>query len=317
MDSADQARTVIAVDLDNDGDNDAVSASVGDDTIAWYRNDGNGYFSTHIVDAETDGVYMLYVKDADRDGDLDLFASGRDSNEITLHRQQYQTHSALLAQGGGLVINAARLLTIDADDGPDDLTYTLTAPPGFGALQRGGIPLPVGATFSQSDLNNNLIRYVHGGLSLVSDSFSFKVADGGEDGTQPAAGTFALSVIEPADVLVELPFDEGSGTVAVDVGGMGRNGLLVNGPVYEANTADGSAFALHFDEVNDYIDLGSLDVTGSGLTLAVWFNADSFPGASADPWLISKSSIFMLRTAARGRRSGCVEVCVQPGGRRH
>ncbi|MEE8457120.1 MAG: hypothetical protein V3S28_03645, partial [Acidimicrobiia bacterium] len=75
------------------------------------------------------------------------------------------------------------------------------------------------------------------------------------------------------DALVELPLNEGSGTLAGDVSGSGNDGTLVNGPVFEANTGDGSAFAVRFDGVDDFIDLGVLDVNGPGLTLAARFNA--------------------------------------------
>ena len=36
----DGARSVYAVDIDNDGDMDVLSASTTDDKIAWYENDG-------------------------------------------------------------------------------------------------------------------------------------------------------------------------------------------------------------------------------------------------------------------------------------
>ncbi|MEZ5276880.1 MAG: hypothetical protein R3F07_10920 [Opitutaceae bacterium] len=84
--------------------------------------------------------------------------------------------------------------------------------------------------------------------------------------------------------------------------GNGNDATLQGGPVYEADTADGSAFAVHLDGVNDHISLGNLDVAGTGLTLAIGFKADSYP-ADRDPRLISKASswaandhIFMLNT---------------------
>lgn len=39
----------IAVDIDSDGDMDALTASHNDHTIAWYENDGSGSFEKHIV----------------------------------------------------------------------------------------------------------------------------------------------------------------------------------------------------------------------------------------------------------------------------
>ena len=43
--TADDVRSVVAEDLDADGDLDVLSASVGDDTVAWYRNDGDENFA--------------------------------------------------------------------------------------------------------------------------------------------------------------------------------------------------------------------------------------------------------------------------------
>ncbi|MCP5120705.1 MAG: hypothetical protein GY953_58675, partial [bacterium] len=125
----------------------------------------------------------------------------------------------------------------------------------------------------------------------------------------PSKKATAVGTLKPPvgtsdpDALVELPLDEGAGTVAGDASGMGNDGVLVNGSVFDANTGDGSASAVRFDGVNDSIDLGVLDVNGIGLTLATWFNADSFPGSLSDSRLISKASgtaandhVFMLST---------------------
>ncbi len=110
-----------------------------------------------------------------------------------------------------------------------------------------------------------------------------------------------------SDALLRLSFDEGSGTTASDSSGAGNNGKLVGGPVFRSQTADGSAHALNFDGTDDYVDLGSFDVAGSGLTMAAWFKADSFPGQYQDPRIISKASgtaandhVFMLGTIKSG-----------------
>jgi hypothetical protein len=211
-----------------------------------------------------------------------------------------------VALGGTVVFDSALLLTTDLDDGPAELTYTITKAPDFGDLLLDGVLVPLGGTFTQADVNNGRVSYLHDGVDETPDGFSFTVADGGESGVQPAAGIFMINV-GFAGTLVELPLDEGSGTVAVDASGSLNDGTLVNGPTYEAATGDGSAFSVRFDGVDDFIDLGVVDVTGTGLTLAAWFNADSFPGSSNDPRLISKATgtapddhVFMLGTISVG-----------------
>ncbi len=114
------------------------------------------------------------------------------------------------------------------------------------------------------------------------------------------------NLVDPpdSDLLMRLPLDEGSGTTAFDISGNGNNGTLLNGAAFESNSGDGSARSVRFDGVNDFIDVGVVDVNGSALTLAAWFNADGF---GDDPRIISKSSgsaandhVFMLSTITAG-----------------
>ncbi|MFB6272695.1 MAG: FG-GAP-like repeat-containing protein [Salinibacter sp.] len=77
---ANEAWAVYASDLDGDGDQDVLSASYGDDKIAWYENNGAGVFSTQkVVTANADGAFDVYATDLDGDGDKDILsASGLD-----------------------------------------------------------------------------------------------------------------------------------------------------------------------------------------------------------------------------------------------
>jgi hypothetical protein len=76
---ADGAFSVHAADIDGDGDLDVVSASLQDDTVAWYVNDGTpangGWLSQEITTALND-ARSVYAADVDRDGDTDLVAGG-------------------------------------------------------------------------------------------------------------------------------------------------------------------------------------------------------------------------------------------------
>ena len=62
-------QAVYAADLDGDGDQDVLSASVGDDKIAWYENtDGLGAWGTQrVITTLADGA--VWVHAADLDGD--------------------------------------------------------------------------------------------------------------------------------------------------------------------------------------------------------------------------------------------------------
>ena len=71
------AETTYVADVDGDGDLDIVSASSGDDTIAWYENDGaaNPTWTASDISTSADGALSVYVADMDGDGDMDIVSA--------------------------------------------------------------------------------------------------------------------------------------------------------------------------------------------------------------------------------------------------
>ena len=82
--AADAAAAVFAADVDADDDMDILSASLGDDTIAWYENtDGLGTFGQQrIITRKADGASSVHAADLDGDGDLDVLSASRHDNKI-------------------------------------------------------------------------------------------------------------------------------------------------------------------------------------------------------------------------------------------
>ena len=78
--------------------------------------------------------------------------------------------------------------------------------------------------------------------------------------------------------------DDGAGTTAIDSEG-GHDGTLTNEPAWVGGRLGD---ALDFDGVNDYVSAGTFDVSGSGLTMMAWFNAETIP--TSDGRFISKAS---------------------------
>jgi len=187
------ARSAIAVDLDGDGDMDVLSAALNTDTVAWFENDGGGNFTRRPIDTTVRGAYGVFAADMDLDGDLDVLSAGRNSNEVRLH-SQHREHRVTVKQGGSLEINAAQLRTDDPDDGPAELTYTLTAAPARGALRLNSVDLIAGDTFTQDDVNNGRVSYIHNGVDRKADAFDITVADGGEDGAPADPGRFSIKI---------------------------------------------------------------------------------------------------------------------------
>jgi hypothetical protein len=300
------ARTVVAADIDGNGAVDAVSASVDDDRIAWYANDGTGQFSGNLVDSDARGGYGVFVIDMNHDGLLDVLSASRDSAEVAIHIQS-TSHFLTIGLGEEVTIDSTILLALDDDDAPAELTFTLSSSPTFGALALSGVSIGLGDSFTQEDVDLGRLTYSHDGISQTRDGFAFSLADGGESGAQPISGIFEIDVRGFSGSLVELPLDESGGTIAANISGNGVDGALENGALFEADSADGSPNSVRLDGVDDFVDLGLVDPTGTGLTVGAWFNAESFPGSSNDPRLISKATglaandhVFMLGTVGTG-----------------
>ena len=93
--SADAARGVHVADMDGDGDLDIVSASTGDDTIAWYENDGaaNPSFTAADIATSADGARGVSVADMDGDGDMDIVSASDNDDTIAWYENDGASRS--------------------------------------------------------------------------------------------------------------------------------------------------------------------------------------------------------------------------------
>jgi CSLREA domain-containing protein len=101
------------------------------------------------------------------------------------------TGANVVEGSSGNLLTSAMLTTSDVDTTASGLTYTLTAAPVHGALYRDGVVLMVGASFTQADINANLVTYTHDGSETTSDGFAFTVDDGI---ATASAGNFVIAI---------------------------------------------------------------------------------------------------------------------------
>ncbi|MCP4048207.1 MAG: LamG domain-containing protein, partial [Gammaproteobacteria bacterium] len=76
------ALLVTTADVDGDGDLDVLSASINDDKIAWYENDGSQTFTAHTITTGANGAYSVTAADVDGDGDLDVLSASLNDHKI-------------------------------------------------------------------------------------------------------------------------------------------------------------------------------------------------------------------------------------------
>ena len=79
-------QSVIAVDVDSDGDIDLLSASSGDNKIAWYENDGNQQFTSYTITSTAIAATSVFAADMDGDGDTDVLSASLDDDKIAWYQ---------------------------------------------------------------------------------------------------------------------------------------------------------------------------------------------------------------------------------------
>ncbi|UOD51446.1 DUF4214 domain-containing protein [Orrella daihaiensis] len=135
-------------------------------------------------------------------------------------------------QGGSGTIVDTLLDASDPDDAGTGLIYTVTTSTSNGdlfidtngnSLVDVGELLGVSSTFTQADIDNGLIKYLHGGGLTTTDSFVFRLADGGENSAAAVTGqTFniAVTAVNGAPAFAGLngapSFTEGGSAVVLD-----------------------------------------------------------------------------------------------------
>ena len=142
-----------------------------------------------------------------------------------------------LREGGTIPLTTSELSASDPDDAPSALTYVVTDGPTQGSLVVDG---STGSSFTQADLEEELVQYDHTAPRATDDSLSFFVEDAGGKSTSTA--TFSITVdsvndaptvsLDPPDTSIaenNSPPTEVA-TVSVADDGLGTNELSLGGP---------------------------------------------------------------------------------------
>jgi len=124
-------------------------------------------------------------------GHLLLVGAGAGCGEVKQAAPINIANGGAVEEAGTLAL-ADVLVTTDTDTSPEKLVYTVHALPAHGTLVKNGEVLGVGAKFTQKDIDDGLVEYVHDGSETTEDEFDWAVTDGA---TQfPATGTSTFEV---------------------------------------------------------------------------------------------------------------------------
>lgn len=73
---------VVAVDLDDDGNQDLITTSFGDDRVIWWKNDGGATFEERTLASNVRGAKDIAVGDLNGDGRLDIVVAAFETDSV-------------------------------------------------------------------------------------------------------------------------------------------------------------------------------------------------------------------------------------------
>jgi len=118
-------QSVTFSDIDQDNDIDFLVTSMNDNTIVWYENDSQGFFTSHIIstDNEIAWVKNSTIVDIDSDGDFDIIVASDGNDGVFLYenngKQTFTMHTIFEETG------SEDIYPIDMDgDGDMDIVTT-------------------------------------------------------------------------------------------------------------------------------------------------------------------------------------------------
>lgn len=125
------------------------------------------------------------------------------------------TNAALTVNEGAQgTINNTKLLVSDVDS--PTITFTVTSAPSNGTLRNNTTTINTSGTFTQANINANVINYLHNGGETTTDSFQVTVSDGSGGGGNLGTVTFNITITPQNDPPVASITTPNASSVDVD-----------------------------------------------------------------------------------------------------
>ncbi|HET8803730.1 MAG TPA: T9SS type A sorting domain-containing protein [Aequorivita sp.] len=158
--TADGARFVTTVDLDDDGDMDVLAASSTADVYVWYENDGSATFTTNIIDNSglASEAYSIDAADFDQDGDMDIVGGANSGNAVAVYSNDGDENFTLLTDlSGGAPTDGVRALkAVDLDiDGDMDILVAANSSDTYSWFENDGSGVFTNNIIDNTEANTN------------------------------------------------------------------------------------------------------------------------------------------------------------------
>ncbi|ESO98009.1 hypothetical protein LOTGIDRAFT_174474 [Lottia gigantea] len=160
-------------------------------------------------------------------------------------------HTLRLKEADNKLITPFELKAEDRDTADKQTVFTITQTPIHGNLLFNNTRIVT--SFTQEDLNENMITYQHDGSETTQDSFSFTVSDGSHADFFVFPET-TLTTRRPQTMHIEIkPVDNGTPQISVNTGastlqnlGGGRFGFTINTKALKTSDRDSPDFKLKY-----------------------------------------------------------------------
>ena len=165
---------------------------------------GNGIFSSNITGLTAGTKYFVRSYAINNAG----ISYGDEKSFTTLILNTAPIKSAntgaSLNNGATHTITQSELKFTDSEQtNPADIKYIIDALPAHGVIKVGGLNLTTGDKFSQQNINDGSVVYVHDGSPSISDNFQFDVSDGQGGTAENITFNFTISCALKAAVIAQ------------------------------------------------------------------------------------------------------------------
>lgn len=191
------APTLGATDLEMDTLTWSVSSAATNGTATVSGSGASPGTFTYVPADNFNGSDSFTVQVSDGNGGTDTIVVNVTVNSQPELVDVTTNTGATVSEGGTVILLSSMLNSSDGESAPGDVNYTVTDGPSDGMLVLVSDTETAITAFTQDDINNTRVVFVHDGAENATAGFDFSVTNGE---TTPTTGSFEFTVTPVDDV---------------------------------------------------------------------------------------------------------------------